>query len=75
MPLGLRGEAAGWVARGEARTRDNEKSRTGSLGVADIDEYLARGGNRRSMAKNTEMDLTMCRPPALNLFLGCGFLS
>lgn len=47
MPLGLWGDTAGWVARGEARTRDNEKSKTGLLGVADIDEYLTRGGNRR----------------------------
>lgn len=37
-----------WVGRQRGGwTRDNEKSRTGLLGVADIDEYLAWGGNRR----------------------------
>lgn len=56
MPLAMLGDAAAWVARGEARTGDNEKSRMGLLEVADIDEYLVLGENRqggRGMVKNT----------------------
>lgn len=71
-------------ARGEARTRDNEKSRTGLLGVADIDEYLERGekgrggvgGAQRRMLGWTWRPhrLMMCHLPH-SISSGFGFLS
>lgn len=48
------GDAAGWAAREDAQIRDNEKSRMSLLRMADIDEYVAGGGQiHRSTLERT----------------------